>query len=323
MQSPILEIKDLEITFPGEGGSFPVVRNVSFSVGKGETLALVGESGSGKSLTGLAVTGLIPSPGRITSGRVFFDGRDLTGLNAGELGKIRGREIGMVFQEPMTSLDPVYTVGFHLKEALTSHMKLSPGEVRERSVALLNEAGIPEPEARLKVYPHQLSGGLRQRVMIACALAMGPRLLIADEPTTALDVTVEAGIMALIGSLQKSREMAVLFITHDLGLVARHAGAVAVMYAGHIVEKAETRALFGNPLHPYTKALFASMPSGTGKGRLKPIEGTVPKPGRMPPGCPFSDRCPEREAACLEKVPEPADRLDGRYVRCIKAGGRA
>ncbi len=319
MPSNLLTLNDLEITFPAGTGETRAVRSATFSLAAGEMLALVGESGSGKTVTGLAAMGLLPRPGFISSGGLCFEGRDMRKFSRRDWRALRGREIGMVFQEPMTSLDPVYTVGYQLAEALTSHGPVARAEVTERSAALLAEVGISEPATRLEAYPHQLSGGIRQRVMIATALALGPKLLIADEPTTALDVTVGAQIMALIGGLKQNRGMAVLFITHDLGLVAGHADRVAVMYAGYVVELAPASEIFRNPLHPYTRALMRAMPSGTGKGRLTPIPGNVPRPGALPPGCPFSDRCSQSDELCREIHPELAFGESGRAVRCLKA----
>ncbi|MDW7710038.1 MAG: ABC transporter ATP-binding protein [Deferrisomatales bacterium] len=324
---PLLCVEDLRVAFPGAGsaGELAAVRGVSLSLKRGETLALVGESGCGKSVTALSVIGLVPSPGRVTGGRVLFDGRDLTSLSSRALRSVRGREVGMVFQEPMTSLNPVFTVGYQLAEALTAHRKLPRAELRGRCLELLREVGIPAPEERLGAYPSQLSGGLRQRVMIAIAVACRPRLLIADEPTTALDVTIQAQIMALLGRLRRELGMALLLITHDLGLVAQNVERVAVMYAGHVVEECTTRHLFASPLHPYTRGLLGSVPgaSGVGRGgRLQAISGNVPHPSRVPSGCPFRDRCPLAADPCAAALPELAEVLPGRRVRCIRVERR-
>ncbi|MEW6489784.1 MAG: ABC transporter ATP-binding protein [Thermodesulfobacteriota bacterium] len=320
--APLLQVEALRVGFPGAGGEVAAVRGVSFSLERGGTLGLVGESGCGKSMTALAMAGLLPHPGRVAGGRVLLDGRDLTALGHGELREVRGRWVGMVFQDPMTSLNPVFTVGYQLAEALTAHLDLPRAEVRRRSVALLRETGVPEPEARLAAYPFQLSGGLRQRVMIAMAVACRPGLLIADEPTTALDVTVQAQIMALLASLRRELGMALLLITHDLGLVAQHVDRVAVMYAGHVVEACPTRALFETPLHPYTRGLLASVPGAGGvpRGqRLRAIPGNVPPPSRVPAGCPFRDRCELAIDGCAKALPELAEKAPDHRARCIRA----
>lgn len=312
----MVEVKNLAISFPGFSGPVKPVSDVSFDIPPKTMLALVGESGSGKSLTAFAIMGLVPSPGELTSGKICLNGMDITALTQSEMRSIRGAAMGMVFQEPTTSLNPVYTVGFHLREALGGG--LGAAEARAKSASLLAEVGIPEPEARLKGYPHELSGGMRQRVMIACAMARNPSLLIADEPTTALDVTVEAQIMSLISRLKEARGAAVLLVTHDLGLVAQHADEVAVMYAGYIVERAKVAELFRKPLHPYTRALMEALPSGARGARLKPIPGNVPEPSAMGPGCPFAERCEIALTRCFEALPD-LDDCGGRLVRCVRA----
>jgi oligopeptide/dipeptide ABC transporter ATP-binding protein len=320
-----LQVEGLQVSFPGAGGDVHAVRGVSLSLDRGETLGLVGESGCGKSMTALAVAGLVPHPGWVAGGRVLLDGRDLTALGHRELRRVRGRSLGMVFQDPMTSLNPVFTVGYQLAEALTAHLDLPRSEVRRRSVALLREVGVPEPEARRAAYPFQLSGGLRQRAMIAMAVACRPGLLIADEPTTALDVTVQSQIMALLASLRRELGMALLLITHDLGLVAQHVERVAVMYAGHVVEQGPTRALFDDPLHPYTRGLLASVPRAAGEPRghrLRAIPGNVPHPSRVPAGCPFRDRCELALDACGEALPELAKKAPDHRARCIRVESR-
>ncbi|MEA2725377.1 MAG: peptide/nickel transport system ATP-binding protein [Gemmatimonadales bacterium] len=292
----VLEVANLRVSFPGAGQSrFYPVDGVSFSLERGEMLALVGESGCGKSLTSLALLQLIPSPGRIESGSVIRLGdTDVLALKGEALRRIRGRRIGMIFQDPMTSLNPVFTVGAQIVEGIHAHFKVSSAEARQRALQLLQEVGIPDPAERLKAYPHQLSGGMRQRVMIAIALAAEPEILVADEPTTALDVTVQAQILEVLDSLRARRGMAVLLITHDLGIVAGRADRVAVMYAGQIVEEASTPRLFANPSHPYTQGLFASVPRITGPlKRLNPIRGSVPAPAAWPTGCRFRPRCPQ------------------------------
>jgi len=313
MGTELLRVEDLRVTFPGPDGPVAAVRGVSFALDAGQTLGLVGESGCGKSVTALSVLGLVPPPGRVAGGRVVFAGRELTGLPPGDLRSVRGLEIGMVFQEPMTSLNPVFTAGYQLAEALTTHFDLSRAEVRARCLELLREVGIPAPEARLKAYPSQLSGGLRQRVMIAIAVACHPKLLIADEPTTALDVTIQAQIMAL------------LLITHDLGLVAQHVDRVAVMYAGHVVEECATRELFAAPLHPYTQGLLGSLPGAAGVargGRLRAIPGNVPHPSRVPSGCPFRDRCSLAVEECGRDLPRLEEKAPGHRARCLRVDCR-
>ena len=292
----VLDVQNLRVSFPGPAGSrFYPVDGVSFQLERGETLALVGESGCGKSLTSLALLQLIPSPGRIESGSTIRLGdTDVLALKGEALRRIRGRRIGMIFQDPMTSLNPVFTVGDQIAEGIRAHFKMSRGKARERALQLLQEVGIPDPTERLDAYPHQLSGGMRQRVMIAIALAAEPEILVADEPTTALDVTVQAQILEVLDRLRASRGMAVLLITHDLGIVAGRADRVAVMYAGQIVEETSTARLFANPAHPYTQGLFASVPRISGpRQRLNPIRGSVPAPTAWPSGCRFRPRCPK------------------------------
>ena len=291
-----LQVENLRVSFPtGDGGRVYPVDGVSFTLDRGRTLALVGESGCGKSLTSLALLRLIPSPGRIEDGSTIRLGdTDVLSLRGEALRKIRGRRIGMVFQDPMTSLNPVFTVGDQIAEGVRAHFDVSRAEARRRALMLLQEVGMPDPAVRLDAYPHQLSGGMRQRVMIAIALSAEPEILVADEPTTALDVTVQAQILEVLDRLRERRGMAVLLITHDLGIVAGRADRVAVMYAGQIVEEAPTERLFASPSHPYTQGLFASIPRITGPiGRLSPIGGSVPAPGAWPGGCRFRPRCPK------------------------------
>jgi peptide/nickel transport system ATP-binding protein len=292
----VLDVENLRISFPdaGKGRVYPV-DGVSFSLDRGKTLALVGESGCGKSLTSLALLRLVPAPGRIENGSAIrLADTDVLALEGESLRRIRGRRIGMIFQDPMTSLNPVFTVGDQIAEGVRAHFDVSRAEARRRALKLLQEVGIPDPAARLDAYPHQLSGGMRQRVMIAIALSAEPEILVADEPTTALDVTVQAQILEVLDQLRDSHGMAVLLITHDLGIVAGRADRVAVMYAGQIVEEAPTDRLFARPSHPYTQGLFASVPRITGPvGRLSPIGGSVPPPGAWPSGCRFRPRCPK------------------------------
>jgi peptide/nickel transport system ATP-binding protein len=292
----VLQVENLGISFPDSTvGRVRPVDGVTFALERGETLALVGESGCGKSLTSLALLRLVPRPGRIDPGSSIRLGEtDVLALEGEKLRDIRGRRIGMIFQDPMTSLNPVFTAGAQIAEAIRAHFPVSRAEARERSLRLLQEVGIPDPTSRLDAYPHQLSGGMRQRVMIAIALAAEPEILIADEPTTALDVTVQAQILEVLDRLRATRGMAVLLITHDLGIVAGRADRVAVMYAGQIVEEATTARLFANPSHPYTQGLFASVPRLRGPvERLRPIPGTVPPPAAWPAGCRFRPRCPK------------------------------
>jgi oligopeptide/dipeptide ABC transporter ATP-binding protein len=292
----VLEVQNLRVSFPGPNHNrFYPVDGVSLTLDRGETLALVGESGSGKSLTSLALLQLIPAPGRIENGSAIRLGdTDVLALRGEALRRIRGRRIGMIFQDPMTSLNPVFTVEDQIVEGILAHFKVPRATARERALQLLKEVGIPDPADRLRAYPHQLSGGMRQRVMIAIALAAEPEILVADEPTTALDVTVQAQILEVLDRLRVDRGMAVLLITHDLGIVAGRADRVAVMYAGQIVEEAPTSRLFARPSHPYTQGLFASVPRITGPlRRLTPIGGSVPSPIAWPSGCRFRPRCPQ------------------------------
>jgi peptide/nickel transport system ATP-binding protein len=320
----LLDVRDLRISFPAsDGRRFHPVDGVSFSLDRGETLALVGESGCGKSLTSLALLRLIPPPGRIDAGSAIRLGEtDVLTLEGEALRQIRGRRVGMIFQDPMTSLNPVFTAGDQIAEAVRAHRRVSKAEARERARALLQEVGIPDPAERLDAYPHQLSGGMRQRVMIAIALAAEPEILVADEPTTALDVTVQAQILEVLDELRRRRGMAVLLITHDLGIVAGRADRVAVRYAGQIVEEATTGDLFARPSHPYTQGLFASVPRISGPvQRLTPIRGTVPPPMAWPDGCRFRPRCPQ----AFEKSELPPELLPvgpGHRMRCWLAEGK-
>ncbi len=314
----VLDVRDLRISFPSsDGRRFQPVDGVSFGLERGETLALVGESGSGKSLTSLALLRLVPPPGRIDPGSAIRLGdTDVLALEGEALRRIRGRRIGMIFQDPMTSLNPVFTVGDQIAEGVRAHLPVTKAEARERALALLQEVGISDPAERLGAYPHQLSGGMRQRVMIAIALSAEPEILVADEPTTALDVTVQAQILEVLDQLRRTRGMAVLLITHDLGIVAGRADRVAVMYAGQIVEEASTADLFARPSHPYTQGLFASVPRISGPvQRLTPIRGTVPSPMAWPTGCRFRPRCPQ----AFEKSELPPELLPvgpGHRMRC-------
>jgi peptide/nickel transport system ATP-binding protein len=325
--SHVLEVRNLRISFPSGAARVYPVDGVSFWLDRGETLALVGESGCGKSLSSLALLQLVPPPGRIEEGSVVRLGdTDALALRGEALRRIRGRRIGMIFQDPMTSLNPVFTVGDQIVEGIRAHFKIPRAEARDRALGLLQEVGIPDPVDRLKAYPHQLSGGMRQRVMIAIALAAEPEILVADEPTTALDVTVQAQILEVLDRLRTSRGMAVLLITHDLGIVAGRADRVAVMYAGQIIEEAPTEQLFAHPSHPYTQGLFASVPRITGPlRRLTPIRGTVPAPSAWPTGCRFRPRCPKAFDKSEQEPPLLSVGVEHR-MRCWLAetpGGRA
>jgi peptide/nickel transport system ATP-binding protein len=299
----LLSVERLNTVFDLPAGPAPAVIDVSFSIRKGETLCLVGESGSGKSVTALSILRLVERPGRIASGRVDFDGRDLMAASEREMQRVRGAGIALIFQEPMTALNPVFTIGSQIEETLSVHGIARGREARERAIELLKAVSIPEPERRVHDYPHQLSGGLRQRAMIAIALSCNPPLVIADEPTTALDVTIQAQILELLRDLQRRLGLALLLITHDLGVVAEMADRVAVMYSGRIVEEAPVRELFRNPKHPYTRGLLASIPGGAHGSKLQSIPGTVPPLGQLPPGCPFAPRCAYRFEPCDTAVP--------------------
>jgi oligopeptide/dipeptide ABC transporter ATP-binding protein len=303
------------------GGRFvPAVIDVSFSLRKGETLCLVGESGSGKSLTALSIMGLIEPPGAIHGGRILFKGRDLRLLSEREWQRIRGAEIALVFQEPMTALNPVFTIGSQIEETLRVHGRATRRTARQKAIELLDAVRVPNPDKRVRDYPHQLSGGLRQRALIAMALSCNPDVLIADEPTTALDVTIQAQILDLLRDLQQRLGLALLLITHDLGIVAEMADRVAVMYAGRIVEEAPAAPLFRDPRHPYTRGLIGSMPGGAPGTRLVAIPGTVPTPGSLPPGCCFAPRCPARFEPCPHAHPGTTDFGGGRTVKCYLHG---
>lgn len=316
--APLLSVKGLKVFFRLGKRTSRAVEGVDFSVKRGETVCLVGESGCGKTLSALAVLGLVPRPpGEIAGGEILFDGKDLLGLGEAALREIRGDRIAMVFQEPLTSLNPVFTVGDQIGEALTLHTPLRGEAVTKRTIALLRDTGIPSPETRLRDYPHQMSGGQRQRVMIAMALACDPDLLIADEPTTALDVTIQAQILGLLKGLQAERGLSVLYITHDLGVVAGVADRVYVMYAGCIVEEGTPTQIFHGTAHPYTRGLLASLPSRNRRGeRLKAIAGTVPDPRAKPAGCPFHPRCPLALPRCRERFPEMCGYGGGHRARC-------
>lgn len=317
MPEELLKIDALKTVFRTEAGTARAVDGVSFSVGRGETVGLVGESGCGKSVTALSIMRLVADPpGRIESGSILFEGRDLLGLSEKEMRKVRGNEISIVFQEPLSSLNPVFTCGEQIREAIALHQKLGRKASKEKAIEMLRLVRIPDPEKRYSSYPHQMSGGMRQRVMIAMALSCQPKLLIADEPSTALDVSVQAQIIELLDELRVGRDMAVLLITHDLAVVAQMADRVVVMYAGSVVEESPVVELFDSPAHPYTKGLIDSLPKlGQRIERLPMIPGTVPDPLYLPEGCRFSDRCSERFGKC-EAEPPLFDLSGSRRVRC-------
>ena len=318
----ILEVRHLTTTFFTRAGQINAADDVSFEIKKGSTLALVGESGSGKSVTSLSIMRLVPPPGRITGGEVLFDGRNLMSLDQREMRKLRGRKIAMIFQDPMTSLNPVYSVGDQIAEAIVLHERVTRKQAWARAVEMMARVKIPDADRRIKDYPHQLSGGMRQRVMIAMALCCKPSLLIADEPTTALDVTIQAEILELLRSLRDDFELSMLLITHDLGVVAETADRVAVMYAGRIVEEAPVRELFYNPRHPYTEGLLRSVPRLTEEGlrlrRLETIEGSVPNLLSLPRGCKFATRCAYVIDECTREEVELLEVGGNHLARCIR-----
>ena len=314
----LLSVQDLKVYFHVNQGVARAVDGVSYDIHKGETVCLVGESGCGKTVSALTTLGLIPQPpGKIAGGQVLFKGKELLDLAEEEMQEIRGNHIAMVFQEPMTSLNPVFTIGDQIQEAIMVHEKVSEREMRQRCVQLLKDVGIPSPEERVSDYPHELSGGQRQRVMIAMALACNPELVIADEPTTALDVTIQAQILNLFGELKRKRDMSLLYITHDLGVVASIADRIYVMYAGMIVEQGNASEIFYNPRHPYTQGLLASLPNRSKRGtKLYSIPGTVPDPAHKPGGCPFHPRCDSAVESCQNQFPEMCDYGEGHMSRC-------
>jgi oligopeptide/dipeptide ABC transporter ATP-binding protein len=315
MSEPLLTISDLQVEFETDSGVVPAVRGVSLEVRAGETVALVGESGCGKSVTALSVMRLMS--GRIAGGSVRFGGRDLATLSEPEMRGVRGAQIGMIFQEPMTSLNPVMRIGRQIEEVLVLHQKLTPVAARAQALDLLKRVGIPSAETRIDQYPHELSGGMKQRVMIAMAIACRPKLLIADEPTTALDVTIQAQIMELLRELQRELNMAILLITHDLGVVAHFAQRVDVMYGGKIVEHGSVRDIFKRPAHPYTQALLGALPDPLAPARrLEAIPGRVPSPALLPPGCAFTARCKHAFAPCPTEQPPAFDVGEGHNAAC-------
>ena len=319
--TPLLRIEGLRVTFGTGARTTAPVDGVDLSVPRGGTLGIVGESGCGKSMLSLAVMGLLPAPGQIAAGRITLDGRDITRLSAPDMRRLRGHEIGMIFQDPMTSLNPVHSVGWQIVEALRMHDRTASARaLQAAAVAALRRVRIASPERRFDDYPHQLSGGMRQRVMIAMALACRPRLLIADEPTTALDVTVQAQILDLLRTLQAETGMSLILITHDLGVIAEMADEVAVMYAGRVVERCQAASLFAEPQHPYAIGLLGSIPGlDAGQGRLLSIEGSVPPPFAMPAGCRFHPRCPFTLDACQAADPAMRELAPGHHASCLRA----
>ncbi|MDQ0198176.1 ABC transporter ATP-binding protein [Neobacillus ginsengisoli] len=319
-EAPLLEITNLETAFNIDGKDYNAVDNVSFKVKPGQIVGIVGESGCGKSVLSLSIIQLLPKGiGKLKSGEIIFDGVNLEKMSEFQINKIRGRDISIIFQEPMTSLNPVFSIGFQLQEVFFNHLKISKSEARKKSIAILKSVGISRPEKIVDDYPHQLSGGMRQRVMIAMAIACHPRLLIADEPTTALDVTVQAQILDLLKDIQKKNDMSVILITHDLGVVAEMCDEVIVMYAGKIVERTDVDTLFYNPKHPYTTLLLGAIPKmNVEEARLSTIQGIVPSLTNMPPvGCRFANRCPKVMPECYTKTPILADVEQGHEVACL------
>jgi peptide/nickel transport system ATP-binding protein len=325
MEAPLLRVEKLRVRFEGQEHSFDALRGISFTIRSGSTFCLVGESGCGKSMCAKAVLGLLPPPGRIAAGSIRLSGRELCGLPEKELRRIRGTRVSMIFQEPMSSLNPVLNVGLQVAETLMQHRGLSYSPAMERAVELFRQVGIPSPEERSREYPHQLSGGMRQRVMTAIALACGPDLLLADEPTTALDATIQGQILSLMKELARERGMGLLLITHDLGVVAQTADDVGVMYAGGMVECAPADSLLAGPLHPYTAGLMRSAPDGESMRltRLPAIAGAVPPLHLLPAGCAFAPRCAEALPRCAEEEPPPVEARPGHEVRCwLYSGNR-
>ncbi len=315
----LLKVRDLDISFRSTNNPIKVVSCLNFEIKEADVFGLVGESGCGKSLTALSIMGILPRDA-FAEGEISFKGNNLLKLASSSMRRLRGKELAMVFQEPLTSLNPVLTIGYQVAEVLIAHMGLSKKEAMIKTVDLLRAVKIPSPEIRIKEYPHQMSGGMRQRVMIAMAIACNPSLLIADEPTTALDVTIQAQILDLLRSLRQQRNMAILLITHDIGVVAENAKMAAVMYAGRIMEVSQVSNILGNPKHPYTMGLLESMPKTKGIP-LKPIAGSVPRPNELPPGCKFSDRCPYVIPDCRKEEPALREIVQGQFARCIRSGG--
>ena len=321
IDDPVLDVRDLEIRFVNEKANLLAVQELSYQLNRGRTLGVVGESGCGKTVSALAVLGLLDPPGKISGGEIWFEGRNLRLLTQKQLAKVRGAKIGMVFQEPMTALNPVYTIGDQISEVVVVHQNLSKRAARVRAVELLDLTCVPAPNKRIYDYPHQLSGGLRQRAMIAMALAGEPSLLIADEPTTALDVTLQSQILELFLEIQSQFDMAIQFISHDLGVISEIADEVLVLYAGRAVERAPSAALFSNPRHPYTQGLLSTVPRlDSAHDRLPAIPGQTPNIAQLPSGCPFHDRCFAATTECVEKEPRLEQIETGHWVACLKVG---
>ena len=323
---PLLEVKNLRVEFPTRHGTLLALDDISFTIAPGEILGVVGESGAGKSLTGAAIIGLLEPPGRIAAGQVLLDGRRIDELDADAMRKVRGKQIGAVFQDPLTSLNPLYTVGRQLVETIQTHLPLNAAQARERAIDLLRQTGIPAPEARIDQYPHQFSGGMRQRVVAAMAIACAPRLLIADEPTSNLDVTIQVQMIALLRELQQETGLGIILITHDLGVAAAICRRIAVMYAGRIVETGDVRQIFRAPAHPYTQALLRSIPHlGRRRARLDAIAGQPPSLIDPPVGCRFAARCERRDVRCASDYPPDRELAPGHVVACWHPGppGRA
>jgi oligopeptide/dipeptide ABC transporter ATP-binding protein len=321
IQHEVLRVEGLKTHFKTQDGSVKAVDGIDFHVNQSRTLGIVGESGCGKSVTSLSIMRLLPRNGRQVAGRILLEGRDLLKLPDDEMREIRGNDISMIFQEPMTSLNPVFTCGEQVAEAIRQHMDMNDREAKVRTIELFKLVGIPAAERRVNDYPHELSGGMRQRVMIAMALSCEPKLLIADEPTTALDVTIQAQILELLRSIQEQKQMAIMLITHDLGVIAEMAQDVVVMYAGKIVERGTVEQIFEKPLHPYTQGLLASIPgSGTKGKRLNVIKGTVPHPFNLPPGCLFAPRCPHAFDKCPTAFPALMEQGEGHEAACFLYG---
>lgn len=319
---PVLDVKNLETTFFLKSGPFKAVNGLSYSINKGETLGIVGESGCGKSVTSFSLMQLIASPGKITGGSAILNGTDLVTASNQQIQNIRGGQMAMIFQEPMTALNPVLTIGYQMTEQIKKHLNLNPKDADLRALEMLEVVGIPSAKERLKAYPHQLSGGMRQRAMIAMALSCKPEFLIADEPTTALDVTIQAQILELFQSLQEKYNMSVQFITHDLGVISEVSDNMLVMYGGHLCEKGPTKNVINTPLHPYTAALISSRPKlGLKTDKLQTIEGSVPAPHEFPKGCPFATRCQKVKTECWDFKPPVQTRPDGRQIACFNPLG--
>lgn len=316
MNSLLLDVRNLSVVLKTGETDLPLISNVSFKIKDGEVFGLVGESGCGKTMTALSILGILPQ-NIISHGEILFNKKDILKLSEYEMRRLRGKDISMIFQEPMTSLNPVLSIGYQLKEAIRAHSDISKGDALAMSIELLKSVGIPTPESRINDYPHQLSGGMRQRVMIAMAISCNPSLLVADEPTTALDVTIQAQILELLQNLKVARKMAILFITHDLSIISEQADKVAIMYAGRIIELADVDELFYNPLHPYTRGLLNSLLGDKGV-KLKPIPGFVPVPGYLSKGCKFIERCSLNDKDCITYEPDLKKISENHYVRCVK-----